>query len=124
MSLLLTVLGLLLVVGGWLHYLHLIPREAVPAQPRQTSALLALGMAAGCVGAGLGETWLPWALYASTATLGLFFFWLLAQRHTPTGALTVSVGEGLPPIVAKTSAGEVAEWPQGRVLFKLFRGHW
>lgn|GEM_PF-584424 len=133
-------IGLLVVVAAWLHYLWLMPREQVPATPLVTMAGLTLGAALQIGGLwsayggprGLLDSFGPtaaiaWLLVAAGWGLAGFFFWLMTQRHTPVGQLTIAVGEPLPSLFARDSAGAQVSTDSlrgHRTLFKLFRGHW
>ena len=59
--------------------------------------------------------------------MGPLFFFLLSQRKTPVGKITVGVGDRLPAFAAVESTGEPFESQSlagQHVLFKFFRGHW
>ena len=126
LALALSAFGLLSVVGAWMHYLSLISSERVPRRPTAWSITMAAGIGVGSAGVLLEPSALHIGLLAGSGGFGFFFFGLLSQRHTPAGALTVSVGDRIPEFTAVDANGASvgpASW-SGRTLFKLFRGHW
>lgn len=129
---LLSLVGFGLVVGYWAHYLSAIPRGLVPVWPAVGIALVALGMIAsaaaiviGAMSGGVGA--LAVSLSVIAWVMGGLFFFLLSQRKTPLGRITVTVGDPLPSFEAHDHAGALFnsdELRGRRVLIKFFRGQW
>ena len=128
MDWILAITGASLVVGGWLHYLWLIPREAVPERPRRHSAAMAVGLVVGCLAwFGGGGTLATVLLLFVTWPLAALFWWVLDLATLPDGAPTFSVGEALPAFQATRPDGSLfsSDGLEGkRVFLKFYRGHW
>ena len=122
----LSIVGLLIVSGAWLHYLALIPKEKVPKHPNGHKAMMGLGAVVSILGAPA----LPYvgaALMVVSVILAFFFVYLLREAPLPKGELGVSVGDPLLPFEAQLADGSLfsSESLKGRrLLFKFFRGHW
>ncbi|MCB9766122.1 MAG: hypothetical protein H6739_40475 [Alphaproteobacteria bacterium] len=127
-------LSLLIVLGGWLHYLRLIPQERVPERPVAHMGVLGVGALLAVMSTIPGVTTGSLAVGLAALVLGaiavggaLYFPILLSQAPLPDGALVVSVGDPLPDFEAPDATGAVhrsADWRGSRVLLKFFRGHW
>lgn len=123
----LALLGLLLVVGGWTHYLTLIPQARVPKSPALHAVIMSAGLAAGLASLVFASSIVPWLLAPLTLASGGLFLWLLPQRHLPEGTLKVALGEPLPAFKAWDHTGNAfssSSFAGKRVLLKFFRGHW
>ena len=126
-------LGLLLVIGTWVHYLALIPREKVPVRPAVHALLIVIGILLSFLGifrplyTGLAFPWPSLVLHLLTLVLGGFFLYLLTIYRLPDVNLTVRAGDPLPYFRAFDDTGrsvETTSWQGRRVLLKFFRGHW
>jgi len=124
---LLSFLALGIVFATWGVYLSTIPKNTVPAKLLPSVALQTLG-AASAVFAMVRQpsvtVIVPSAMALMMASL---FLYLLSQRKTPIGKITVAVGESLPPLSLQTIDGgnfESASLAGKRVLLKFFRGSW
>ena len=129
----LSVTGLIVVLGSIIVYFSTIPNGKVPE--KISGLVLRL-----CFGIGLSVLAVVWS-YQTTgffklavvapavfATLfGSLILWLLSLRKTPIGNLKVKVGDKLLPFEATTS-GDVAFHSDAlvgkRTLLKFFRGGW
>ena len=100
MGLTLALLAHGLVLGAWLHYLWLVPREAVPPKPNGHTTAMILGIALAVVGAlmpsNLVLVLVGGVLALLTTAFGVLFLWLLTQAQLPPGQPTFRVGEPLP----------------------------
>lgn len=119
-------LGLLVVVGAWLHYLSLIPKEAVPEHPHGHKLTMGLGSGIAIVGAPtLG---IPGMILAASAVgFALFFIYLLREGPLPDGAPSFEVGGPIPDFTVRDGHGKAftkADLDSQRILLKFFRGHW
>lgn len=128
-----SVAGFVAVMGTWVVYLGKIPGGKVPERPSGSIILQ-------CVGIGLAFSAIVWSYLGDGSSgvavivpavvalmMGLFFLWLLTQRKTPLGDLTVKVGDKLLPFAATTSEGagfHSDELAGRRILLKFFRGGW
>ncbi len=124
-------LGLLLVLASWVTYMATVPSGKVPLRPVGHLLAQALGGAAGVAGLGLAATdgglWFSVPLGGLAATMAGLFFYLYSVRKTPSGRLTVAVGQPLRPFTALTPEGvtfDSASLKGRRTLLKFFRGHW
>lgn len=117
-----------LTLGAWVGYMSTIPRGVVAVRPTTTIAVHLGGIALAVLSLAVGpRTILSTALAATAIGLAAFFFYLLSQRKTPVGQLTVAVGDALPSFSAKRSDDsdfESESLAGKRVLLKFFRGHW
>jgi hypothetical protein len=129
----LSILGLALVGGAWLHYLAMIPRERVPRRPVGHGALMALGslmaLAAVVLALATGDGSLVLAAVLAGVTVGLagYFFWLLRQAALPADRLSFVAGDPLPRFKAFDAEGrpfDSASLDGRRFFLKFFRGHW
>ena len=132
--------GLLAVVGGalavmtsWVAYMATVPSGRVPARPTGHMIAQGSGTIAVIVGiaqalpAGFDATLIALSVGSLPLVMGPLFFFLLSQRKTPIGKLTVKVGDPLPAFAAVDDHGEpfASESLRGkRVLLKFFRGQW
>lgn len=128
-----SVVGLVVVVAGWVHYLALIPQEKVPARPTLHTSLMGLSILAVIptftMGIVMGQvpSVVSWILAGNVVVLGGFFLYLLTQAPLPDQAIKVQLGEPFPLLTAPDSQGTIHSsetWKGKRVLFKFFRGHW
>jgi peroxiredoxin len=122
-----SVLGLLMVLGAWLHYLWLIPQERVPREPTMWGRVMVAGVGLQIVAVPLALGLPTLLMLTAGGVLAVFFFYVLSQRHTPAGRLVLRVGDPMPPLRAVTASGEPwssEAWAGHRVVFKLFRGQW
>lgn len=124
--------GFTLVLGSWVAYMATVPSGKVPAKPWGHMGTQAVGAMLGttsvwmALGTGLGMI-IPLAFGGVAATMAGLFFYLFSQRATPSGRLTVAVGQPLRPFVATTPEGtpfDSASLQGRRILLKFFRGHW
>lgn len=129
LPLLLALAAMALVLTTWVVYLSTIYRDKVPVYPNGALMAFWLGiaMATGALVLGVADN--PWLIApAGMAILpGLAFFWLIAQRKTPLGKITVKVGDTLPHFQVRTQDDAVFESDAlagKRVLLKFFRGGW
>jgi len=125
--------GALAVMGSWVMYMATVPSGRVPARPVGHMVAQGLGTAAVVVGitqaisGGASATLIALSMGSLPLVMGPLFFFLLSQRKTPVGKITVGVGDRLPAFAAVESTGEPFESQSlagQRVLFKFFRGHW
>lgn len=129
----LAVVAFVVVLGGWLHYLSLIPKERVPKDPAADKAAMGLGalLAVAACGVALASAEGPvvatWVIAGLSVGFVGFFLWLLKIAKLPTAPATVSVGDVLPAFTAFDTAGapyDAAALKGRRALVKLFRGSW
>ena len=123
----LALIGLLLVTGGWIHYLSLIPQARVPKSPALHATIMAAGVLASLASLPFATSLLPWLLAPLTLGNGGMFLWLIPQRHLPKGTLAVKIGDALPGFKAWDHTGNAfdsSSFAGKRVLLKFFRGHW
>lgn len=124
----LALLGLVLVTGGWLHYLSLVPQARVPKSPALHTAIMAAGVVASLASLPFANSLLPWLLAPLTLSNGGLFLWLIPQRHLPKGTLNVAVGDALLRFKAWDHTGNAFDsatsFAGKRVMLKFFRGHW
>ncbi len=133
MPLLLTCAAALAVLGSWGIYLASVPSGRVPARPLGHLLVQSAGMALAVAGLwatrDAGGIARVGSLAAGSIALvmGALFVFLLSQRRTPIGRLTVAVGDTLPPLAAVDDRGRPwtsASLDGERILLKFFRGHW
>lgn len=127
----LSLLGLLVVVGGWVAYLATVPKGNVPARPVAHVVAMLLGAGFSVVGLASAVRDGPWGVAAALAVSALMmsglFLFLLTQRKTPTGDILIKVGDPLLAFAVSDSDGQVfdtAALAGQRVLIKFFRGRW
>jgi hypothetical protein len=132
-SLLAAAAGALAVVGSWVLYLATVPSGRVPARPVGHMVVQGLGTTAAlsslwlAVPGGFMAVIMAISVASPALIMGPLFFFLLSQRKTPIGRLTVRVGDRLPEFSAVDSSGAPFRSPQlagQRILLKFFRGHW
>lgn len=125
--------GMALVLLGWVTYLATVPRGTVPVVPTRhmiaegVGLLLAIGALTQLGGASLSVVIAIGLMTTVSVTGGSLFFFLLTQRKTPIGDITIAVGDTLPRFTATDHEGAAfdSESLRGeRVLLKFFRGHW
>lgn len=122
-----SLVGVILVGAGWLHYLWLIPQERVPIRPKYHLSIITLGLTFGLWGAIGLPTWPGLALLVVSGALAGLFYYLLFIAHLPPAKLTVAVGQAWLPFTAVDDAGQAVSsqvWQGRRLLLKFFRGQW
>ena len=119
--------GAALILGAWLHYLALIPKERVPEVPIAHHAIMVLGSLLGIAGVALHPGVASALLTAVGLSGSVFWFYLFLQAALPDGEPSFSIGDPLPAFEALDGRGETvsSETLQGkRLLLKFFRGYW
>lgn len=133
LALLVSVAALALMMGGWMHYLWLIPQERVPEEPVAHSTAMAAATGLGVLGLVFTTVWggglpvLEVSLQVSAVLGAAGFFYLMGQAPLPDTTPRFAVGSVLPPFSALTHEGvafDASELRGHRVLLKFFRGHW
>jgi len=111
----------------WVAYMGRVPSGKVPARPVGSIGAQLVALVTGL----WAVVWFPSGLVIGLSSVGIImsalFLWLLTQRKTPVGNITVRVGDHLPAFEARTDAGapfSTDEFRGQRVLLKFFRGHW
>lgn len=127
------VIGFVVVFVTLILYFRTIPRGTVPVEIGGFASKLVIGVALSAGGIYLGYSGAGTAgpLVYIPAGLGMFFgvfiLWVLSQRKTPLGNITVATGQEILPFTAETSQGDTFDSKQlkgQRVPFKFFRGGW
>ena len=116
-----------LTVGVWALYMARVPSGRVPERPYGFVAAQVAVIALAIAALALGPSAAVIALSATGLVMGALFLWLLTQRKTPIGAITVKVGDALPAFEAATDTGAAfttQDLAGKRTLLKFFRGSW
>ena len=112
---------------GWILYFAAVPTNQVAGRTPVSVLLEFTGLALAVFTLARGSSAGAMALAIPAAILSLFFFFLLTQRKTPVGEITVAVGDTLPAFEALLSDGKgfhSDSMAGQRLLLKFFRGSW
>ncbi len=119
--------GLGVTSASSLHYLALIPREAVPERPWGHRLGLALGAVLAVSGAVLDPAAPVLAVAVLTGVIAALHLHTLASHDLPPITPAVAVGEPLPAVTVLDEQGDAVSstsWQGQWLLLKVFRGHW